>query len=569
MGAFGDTVALERSALRVVTSSVMLAGMYLPVMNPAWFTSDERRFILGVAKDTLATSRSMLTRAVFEFEVSSRLGGQQQSYAMSEWSLVEGQVETDPIAAVIERLKQAYTGRQIIEVTDELTTKLAEGNIEEALTLMKQRAMAIGSSVEASPTVNLYDVDRRQKIIQDKKDHPERYMGIKIGFPTFDLRMGGVFRNELLLIAGITGQGKSTLVKQIAYNIVHLNAGVNVLHVANEEHLEQVEFKYDAVFTEIPYEQFKKASIADADEKRWLEMMRDMNTGKKIGKVFVKEVPAFTDVSLVEQAVRELEGQGHKIDVIIIDHLPHIMPIQKAWGENDERGKAAADCKQLARFLHVAVIVPTQAATELEKKAERGKRASKMDVYGSKAQVHVANTFLIITQRGLDGDDSLQDWQKDVLLLADVKKNRDGPPFPFALKHRVQIGRMEEIDPSRIGLEGSLPSSSIANAVSAVVDDDDDQQPVNRSPVVDEDDPEAEFAALDAEVADALDEAVGDALDKGDAWEPPEDDDKGDAWEPPVEKAVAGSKVVERVVEEKVDVVKIPSSVLARLKGHT
>jgi hypothetical protein len=123
-----------------------------------------------------------------------------------------------------------------------------------------------------------------------------------------------------------------------------------------------------------------------------------------------------------------------------------VKPIEQAWGENDEIKKAASDCKELARSLHLPVIVPTQAATIVSDKQDKGKRAGKLDVYGSKGQVHVSNLFMILTEQGKDeSDPTLEDWEKDVFLLADVKKNRDGPPFSFRLKHYVKTGVLEEI----------------------------------------------------------------------------------------------------------------------------
>jgi hypothetical protein len=124
--------------------------------------------------------------------------------------------------------------------------------------------------------------------------------------------------------------------------------------------------------------------------------------------------------------------------------LPHIMPIQKAHGENDERGKAASDCKQLSKDLDCAVVIPTQAATEVEEKQSKGKRAGKLDVYGSKAQIHVSNTFMIITDKGKVSDEKLEEWQQDVNWLVDIKKNRDGPPFCFRARHYVQFGKVVE-----------------------------------------------------------------------------------------------------------------------------
>jgi hypothetical protein len=127
-------------------------------------------------------------------------------------------------------------------------------------------------------------------------------------------------------------------------------------------------------------------------------------------------------------------------------------PVQKAYGENNEREKVAAEVKELARELNVPVVIPTQAATQVEEKQMKGKRANKLDVYGSKAQIHHANSFFIITFLGKDSKkknpdgSAIPDYQRDVFLLADVKKNRDGPCFSFKLCHEVKSGRMTEVD---------------------------------------------------------------------------------------------------------------------------
>jgi len=195
----------------------------------------------------------------------------------------------------------------------------------------------------------------------------------------------------------------------------------------------------------MPYLDFKLARLDEDEIEKWIEVMEQDLKKPGVGRVFVKEVPAFTDVTLVEQAFRELEAKGIKIDVIIIDHLPHVMPIRKAYGENDEKAKAAADCKQLSKDLDCSVVIPTQAATVVEEKQARGRRAGKMDVHGSKAQVHVANTFIIITDKGKVPDPNLEEWERDVNWLVDIKKNRDGPPFCFRARHYVQYGKVVEV----------------------------------------------------------------------------------------------------------------------------
>lgn len=452
MASFNDTLDLERAFLKAVTSSAIMARTYLHQAKEEMFTSTQRQFIFALAGIALNESNTLLTKPVYEYEVGSRVPDNDSASYIGEWNLIDGMTSFDSPEAILAKLKDADTGRKALKVSEEVVELLSKGSIHDAVSYLKREAMLIGGDGKQDrPMVNLTDISARMTLIRDKQQYPEKYQGMKIGLKTFDDETGGLFPGELTLIAGITGLGKSTLCRQIAKGIVTLNGAKNVLHIANEEYLEQVQYKYDAVFTGIPYNDFKFARISDEALDRWQKFMQQDMQAAGRGQIFVKEVAAFTDVSLMEQQFRILENRGIPIHAIIIDHLPHVKPIQQAWGENDERAKAAADCKELARWLRLPVITPTQAATEVEKKTTQGKRAGKLDVYGSKGQIHVANTFLIITYKGTDDTQvDLPDYARDVFWLCDAKKNRDGAPFYFMAKHYVRFGKVEEIaDPSK------------------------------------------------------------------------------------------------------------------------
>jgi len=449
MSEFMDTVDLERSLLRLVTKSKMYANLYMNRVRMDFFTSEPRKFIFGAAQRTHADTKSHLTRRLIEFELKHKVDPEDKAIYEGEWNIIEGITVQETPDSIIDRLVEAVTGRTLMDSFDDIAEQMEKGDIVRAVELFKQSAMQLSTVKEDQPIRCLTDHEHRKERIKDKQLHPEKYTGLKTGiFPTFDKKTGGFFKGEMTLVAGVTGLGKSTLIKALQWGIIQTNPGVNVLHIANEEYSEQVENKFDSLITEIPYLDFKLGRITDADLDVWDAKMKEMKekSGVEFGQIYSKEVPAFTDVTLVEQAYRELESQGIKIHIILIDHLPHIVPILKAYGENDERWKAAGDCKELARSLGVPVVVPTQAATDVEDKQMRGRRAGKLDVYGSKGQVHVANNFLIITYRGKDQTQTDRpEYERDVYWLVDCKKNRDGPPFSFNAKHHVYYGKVEEV----------------------------------------------------------------------------------------------------------------------------
>lgn len=446
MNEFMSTIDLERSLLRIITKSKMFAQLNINKIQDDFFTNSTRKFIFSTAKQTYLDTRGHLTRRLFEFELNQRIEQKDRVIYEGEWNLIEGLSINETAESLIDKLIEAQIGRKVMKAAEEVVTLLEEGDIERAAEKLKRSAMNIKTVKDDQPIRCLTDYEHRKKIILDKREHPEKYTGLKTGiFPTFDKKSGGFFAGEMTLIAGVTGLGKSTLLKAMQWGLLKNNPGINILHIANEEYSLQVENKFDSLITDIPYLDFKLGKMSDAQILEWEKKMLDMDSSN-LGKIYSKEIPAFTDVTLIEDAYRELENDGVKIDIIFIDHLPHIVPILKAYGENDERWKAAGDCKELARSLSVPVVVPTQAATEVEAKQTRGHRAGKLDVYGSKGQIHCANNFLIITSRGKDNEqvDRLE-YERDVFWLIDCKKNRDGPPFSFKAKHHVFTGKVEEV----------------------------------------------------------------------------------------------------------------------------
>lgn len=465
MPSFNDTVDLERAFLKAITSSIIMARTYLHQGKEEMFTSIPRQLIFALASSSLNDSNSILTNKVFEYEIGTRVADNEAADFICEWNLIDGLTSFEAPEALLAKLKEAETGRLALKVSEEVVELLTNGRIQDAVAHLKRESMMLGGAKEDRPVVDLTDIDARMKLIRDKQQNPQKYQGLKTGLKTFDAKTGGLFAGELTLIAGITGLGKSTLCRSIATGLVTLNGAKNVLHIANEEYLEQVQYKYDAVFTGIPYQDFKFAKISEEALDRWQKFMQQDMKASGRGQIFVKEVAAFTDVSLIEQQYRILENRGIPIHCIIIDHLPHVKPIQQAWGENDERAKAATDCKELAKCLRLPVITPTQAATSVEEKSSKGKRAGKLDVYGSKGQIHVANTFMIITYKGTDDTQvDLQDYERDVFWLCDAKKNRDGAPFYFTAKHMVKIGKVLEVeDPSK------KPAKDVADEATAAI----------------------------------------------------------------------------------------------------
>lgn len=454
MSIFDNSVDLERSVLKTVLSDAAQCRLFIFRIKEDYFSSDARRFIYSAIKNEFSLSQNILPEQVLDAEICTRNDGKKTLY-MGEKNIILNSQPSTNMESAIRVLHETFIGRETLSCMSNVNDLLEQGKFLEAATEFRQKAFTINLSEDTKQVVDFFsDTKNRIEKIKDKRENPDKYKGLKTGFETFDARTGGLFSGEMTLLAGVTGLGKSTILKQMEFGILKHNKGKNVLHIANEEYEDQVKYKFDAVMTGQDYLDYKFAEkdiMTDEHLKNWELQLQaiEKNSG---GKLYIREVPAFSDVSVIRRVVYELKSQGINIHAIFIDHLPNMKPVQKAYGENNEREKVAAEVKELARELHVPIVIPTQAATQVEEKQMKGKRANKLDVYGSKAQIHHANSFFIITFLGKDSKkknpdgSAIPEYQRDVFLLADVKKNRDGPCFSFKLCHEVKSGRMTELD---------------------------------------------------------------------------------------------------------------------------
>lgn len=456
MALFDKSVDLERSVLKSLLTDISSCRLYVFRVKEEFFSSEARRFLLQEIVKEFNLSQALVPEDILENSILMKHNSDKVMF-IGEKNIILGSKPSTNMEASIRALHETWVGRKTLECVEEVSALLSEGKFLEAATEFRQKAFSISTTEDSKQVKELFStIKERINKIKDKRDNPEKYKGLKTGIPTLDDKTGGLFPGELTLIAGVTGLGKSTIIKQIEFGILINNHGKNVLHIANEEYEDQVNSKFDALLTGMDYLDFKFAKeniMTDEVIENWEKILGDIQK-KCGGRLYTREVPAFTDVTVIRRIFHELKSQGIKIDAILIDHLPNMKPVQKAFGENNEKEKITEEVKELARELRVPIVIATQAATQVEEKQMKGKRASKLDVYGSKAQIHHANMFFIITFLGRDhkmkkdsktGKD-LPDYLKDVFLLLDVKKNRDGPCFTVKIRHQVKSGRMTEIE---------------------------------------------------------------------------------------------------------------------------
>ena len=461
------TVNLERHILHYLVSNKTILQGRISSCREEWFTSESRFSIYLMISKHFEENHTLLTETQFDCELELLCPGEDNEARRkdieAEYKIVKDIKPEDEASVIISRLNDALLTCETEDLLMSAYDSLEKGDTEEALSKLKQGSLNLRKPDDKSRVVSLWQEtqDWIAEVI-NRRDYPEKYAGIPTGFRKFDECTGGLFPAELTVIFGLSGKGKSTLMKQVGVNV--RRKGFNVLHCGNEENEFQMRTKYISVETGVKYSHWKRGTFTEV-EMRKFEEYRDQQQDENIGQLYIYNFPQQTDATMIERQLVELKAKGVRIDLVIVDYLDLMSSIKRAYNENDAGGRVTGDLKQIAINFNIPVLVCTRAGEQAEKQETRERPfLTASDVFGTKRKVHSANTLVgIVNQTATVGAGERDESElKRHRLVICVPKNRDGPVFTFRLIIEVETGRVIEDDENDpIGVDQEAQAEAI------------------------------------------------------------------------------------------------------------
>ena len=150
---------------------------------------------------------------------------------------------------------------------------------------------------------------------------------IPTGWKNFDKKLfGGFNRGELNIFAGGSGAGKSLFLQNLAVN--YAEQGLNCVYITLELSENLTAMRIDAMMTEPPTREIYK----DLDTVDLKVKMK----AKASGKLRIKYIPSGATALDIRTYIKEFEIQNNKkCDVVLIDYLDLLMPINKRVSPSD------------------------------------------------------------------------------------------------------------------------------------------------------------------------------------------------------------------------------------------
>ena len=268
------------------------------------------------------------------------------------------------------------------------TLKSGLGRIEQEITPNGKTWVTIGDV--AKTLVSEY---------QDRKEYPEKYRGVLIGFPTFDRATNGLKKGSVTLIVGEMKSAKSVLAVNIAHNVV--KSGRRVLYHANEGGEKLIIDRFVSCMSGLSLNGITHTRLTDPELIKYSDCCDALKNNTNL--VIDCATPGQSKASHIDSKVREVKTSYENIDLIIVDYMGLMQPDQKGIDSDYLKwGQITTELMCVAQKYHIPMIVIVHA-----NRKGMGEKKKRFDLEDIGLSIEpLKHVDMIVSWRIIDDDES-------------------------------------------------------------------------------------------------------------------------------------------------------------------
>lgn len=274
--------------------------------------------------------------------------------------------------------------RYLIEAADNARAS-AYDTSETALDLVLAAERAMGevstNGPQATAFHNIGDIFTRQ--FKRSREMDGQQPGISTGIPDLDRRLGGLRRQNVIILGGRPGMGKSAAAVQIAINVgspsTEAPKGRGVAFFSLEMPEEQVATRFGCALAydrEVDpklnptYEAFEKGELDDIQWQKLEDAGRRLAT-MPIEIDFRGKLKVSQMLAAARRMKRKWEKEGIEPGLIVIDHVLMVSPEKRVNDKVVEISQIADDILDMAKVLDMPVLVLAQLSRDIDKRDDK------------------------------------------------------------------------------------------------------------------------------------------------------------------------------------------------------
>ena len=358
-------------------------------------------------------------------------------------------------------IHEMHVRRELVKISDSTSNEASnneETSGEEIIQNTEKSLFDLAERGHFNQSFLKFDKALTQTIDMAKKayQNEEGIVGVPTGLTDLDSRLGGLHKQDLIIIAGRPSMGKTALATNIAFhaakNIQKNSLKSSVAFFSLEMSSEQLSTRILSEQSKIRSNDIRRGKISEKEYEQFIE------TSKNIWDLplYIDETPAITIAAISNRSRRIKRLFG--LDLIVVDYIQLMRSGSfKNEGRVQEISEITQGLKALAKELDVPVLALSQLSRAVEQRDDKKPQLADLRESGSIEQDADVVMFVFREAYYLErkeptlGSIEHSEWQQkmdEISSLAEIMigKQRHGPTGNVKVEFEAMYTKFKDLE---------------------------------------------------------------------------------------------------------------------------
>ena len=360
-------------------------------------------------------------------------------------------------------VQEMHVRRELIKISqsvlDEVSTNSDVGTSGETIIQNTEKSLFdLAERGHFNQSFMKFDSALKQTIDMAKSAYQseEGLVGVPTGLTDLDSRLGGLHKQDLVIIAGRPSMGKTALATNIAFhaakNIEKKGSKSTIAFFSLEMSSEQLSTRILSEQSRIRSNDIRRGKVSEKEFEQFIE------TSKNISELplYIDETPAITIAAISNRSRRIKRLFG--LELIVVDYIQLMKSSgKKEYNRVQEISEITQGLKALAKELNVPVLALSQLSRAVEHRDDKKPQLADLRESGSIEQdadivmFVFRESYYLQNKEPTVGSIEHAEWQtkmNEISHLADImiSKQRHGPTGNVKVEFEAMYTKFKDLE---------------------------------------------------------------------------------------------------------------------------
>ncbi len=428
------SIEAERAVLGCILLNEKAAYIAVEKLAPSDFYAPKHALIFECINELILESRPVdLVSVTDKLNIKNKYNDTEDIRDLSDMTMVVPTIEN--LEEYIDIIKSKSTLRRLAEASNEIISDVYKPD-QTVETLLNKAGdliynIAVGDTQNALEHIKPALIESYALMAEQAKNK-NSLLGLAAGFPTFDEKLSGLQKSQLIIIAGRPGMGKTSFGLNIIQNVA-LRENKSVAVFSLEMSKEQLATRLMCAEGRVDSQKTRSGKLSTQD----FERLADAADRLAKAPIYIDDTPGITLTEILAKCRRV--KMEHGLALVMIDYLQLMSSSKRTENRQQEISEITRSVKLMAKELNLPVLLLSQLSRASEKRTKDERMPVLSDLRESGSIEQDADVVIFLHR------DNYYDEEADKgLSKIKIAKQRNGPTGTIEMIWNGEYTRFQE-----------------------------------------------------------------------------------------------------------------------------